>query len=231
MSTYFVHLNELRKRLIRSSLLLLAIFIGFFSVDGHLYHWIAKPILLELPHGSLIATDVITPFTVPMRLAFTCTLFVAVPYLFFELWAFISPGLQGREKRTFLPLVLLSIVLFYIGVGFSYFLICPLALNFFASVTPPGVARMTDIKAYLDFVLTLLFAGGIAFQVPVITIAVVRFGWVTLEQLKHFRPYIIVAAFVLGMLLTPPDVISQLLLAIPMWGLFELGLLTASRAN
>ncbi len=227
MNTYIEHIGELRTRVIRYSMFMLLLFTGFFLINGDLYQWIAKPALEQLPNGSLIATEVTTPFTVPMRLAFVCAFSLSIPYLFYELWSFITPGLYANEKKKILPFLIFSTCLFYLGILFAYFILCPTALAFFHRCAPPGVAIMTDIRSYLDFVLTMLLAGGIAFQVPILTIAVVRFKLCSHEKLIHFRPYIIVGAFILGMLLTPPDVVSQVLLALPMWGLFEIGLLLA----
>lgn len=225
VQAYLPHLIELRARLIRSGFVVLALFLVLFLIDDILYTFIAKPLLLKLPKDSaMIATAVTTPFMVPMKLAFIFACFTAIPYLSYQLWSFLAPGLYLREKQAIQPFVLTSIFLFYLGVGFSYWVICPLALGFFASCAPKGVRVMTDIQAYLDFVLTILFAGGIAFQVPIITCALIKLNVVSIEKLTHLRPYIIVAAFILGMLLTPPDVISQILLALPMWWLFEAGI-------
>lgn len=226
MNTYLPYLLELRSRIIRISLVILILFLILFYIDEHLYTFIAKPLLKQLPLGStLIATEITSPFMVPMKLAFMLSLFIAIPYILYEIWSFIAPGLYRQEKRKILPFLIASTLLFYMGVIFSYYLICPMALGFFAKCAPLGVTLMTDIQAYLNFVLTVLFSGGIAFQVPIITIACIISGFITIQQLEHFRPYIIVLAFILGMLLTPPDVISQILLALPMWGLFEIGLL------
>lgn len=220
------HLIEFRKRLIRCSLVILCIFIGLFYIDDYLYTVFAKPLLTQLPLGSaLIATEVTTTFTVPMKLALIAALFISIPYVLYELWSFIAPGLFLQEKQKIIPFILSSTILFYLGVSFAYFVICPLALGFFANCAPKGVLVMTDIKSYLDFVLTLLFSSGLAFQVPVITLVLIKTKVVTIEKLSHLRPYVIVTAFILGMILTPPDVVSQILLALPMWGLFEIGLI------
>ncbi len=229
---YIPHLIEFRKRLIRSACFVTLLFIFLFYFDESLYSYIAEPMLQRLDnHSSLIATEVTSTFTVPMKLAFYAAVFLAIPYLLFELWTFIAPGLYRREKRAILPILFFSILLFYLGCAFSYFIICPMALQFFLSVAPRGVAVMTDIKHYLDFVLTLLLGGGLAFQVPVITFALIRTGILTPSQLSYLRPYVIVIAFILGMLLTPPDVISQVMLALPMWWLFELGLFLGKKNN
>jgi sec-independent protein translocase protein TatC len=228
VQAYLPHLIELRTRIIRSSLVILALFLGLFLIDDTLYTIIARPLLSQLPaESSMIATAVTTPFTVPMKLAFILACFLAIPYVLYQLWSFLVPGLYTNEKQKIQPFVVVSILLFYSGTTFAYAIICPLALGFFAKCAPVGIKVMTDIQAYLDFVLTILFAGGVAFQVPVITCALIKFNVVSMEKLIHFRPYIIVAAFVLGMLLTPPDVVSQILLALPIWWLFEAGLLWA----
>ncbi len=228
MNNLIPHLIEFRRRVIFCTFFVFTLFIGLFAIDEHLYTMIARPLLAELPAGNtMIATEVMTPFMVPMKLAWITAIFCAVPVLSYQLWAFIAPGLYPNEKQTVLPFLIGSLVLFYGGVFFSYTVICPMALGFFAKSAPANVMVMTDIKAYLDFVLTVLLAGGLAFQVPIVTLTVVKANLVSIEQLEYLRPYIIVAAFVLGMLLTPPDVVSQILLALPMWGLFEAGLLTA----
>jgi sec-independent protein translocase protein TatC len=228
VNTYIPHLNELRTRVIRCSSVVLLLFLGLFLIDEILYAFIAKPLLTHLPIGnSIIATEVTATFMVPMKLALICAIFLAIPYLLYQLWSFVAPALYANEKKQILPFLISSTFLFYGGVLFAFYIICPMALSFFAKCAPPHVAVMTDIKAYLDFVLTVLFAGGLAFQVPIITLALIQSGMTSIQQLEHFRPYVIVAAFVLGMLLTPPDVVSQILLALPMWGLFETGLLIA----
>jgi sec-independent protein translocase protein TatC len=222
------HFTELRLRLIRCGIIITVLFLALFTIDEQLYTFIAKPLLKALPIGSyLIATDVTTPFMVPMKLALVTAILFAAPIIFYEIWSFIAPGLYRHEKKRIYPLLSASLLLFYSGILFAYFVICPLALNFFAKSAPANVTIMTDIKAYLDFVLTVLFAGGIAFQVPVITVALIRFNLVSVAFLAHLRPYVIVGAFTLGMLLTPPDVVSQVLLALPIWGLFEISLFIA----
>lgn len=232
MDTVIPHLIELRTRIIRCSAIILCLFAALFCIDEHLYAWIAKPLLSQLPAGSsIIATAVTTPFMVPMKLAMILSFFISIPYLLYEIWSFIAPGLYLKEKKMVLPFLIISTILFYTGVGFAYYIICPLALGFFAKCAPVGVLVMTDIQAYLDFVLTVLFGGGIAFQVPIITLALLQSGLVTILQMEHCRPYVIVSAFFMGMILTPPDVVSQILLALPMWWLFESGLLLAKFLN
>ncbi len=232
IQAYLPHLIELRTRLIQSGLVIFILFLALFLIDDTLYTLIARPLLLQLPaESSMIATAVTTPFMVPMKLAFIFACFLAIPYILYQFWAFLAPGLYVTEKQKIQPFIVMSILLFYGGVTFAYMVICPMALSFFAKCAPAGVKVMTDIQAYLDFVLTVLFAGGVAFQVPIITCALIKFNMVSIEKLNHLRPYIIVAAFILGMLLTPPDVISQILLALPMWWLFEAGLLWAKYLN
>jgi len=228
VNAYIPHLTEFRTRLIRSSMVVFGLFLGLFLIDESLYTIFAKPLLAQLPTGSsLIATEVTTPFMIPMKLAFILAIFLSIPYLLYELWSFMAPGLYPQEKQKIRPFLVGSTLLFYGGVAFAYYIICPMALSFFARCAPAGVRVMTDIQAYLDFVLRVLFAGGIAFQVPIVTLALIKSNVVSIAQLEHLRPYVIVAAFVVGMLLTPPDVVSQILLALPMWGLFEVGLLLA----
>jgi sec-independent protein translocase protein TatC len=228
MDSYIPHLIECRTRIIRSGLIILCLFSALFCIDEHLYAWVAKPLLSQLPTGSsLIATAVTTPFMVPLKLAMILSFFLGIPYLLYEIWSFIAPGLYLKEKKRVLPFLVASTILFYGGVMFAYYIICPMALGFFAKCAPVGVLVMTDIQSYLDFVLSVLLAGGIAFQVPIITWVLLHSGLVTISQMAHCRPYVIVATFVIGMILTPPDVVSQILLALPMWGLFEAGLFLA----
>jgi len=226
MHNYIPHFIEFRRRLIQCSVIIGLIFLFFFCIDEFLYTTLATPLLKQLPQGgALIATEVTSTFTVPMKLALVAALFISMPYILYQIWTFVAPGLYRHEKKLILPVFFTSLLLFYLGVAFAYAIICPLALQFFVQTTPKNVTMLTDIRHYLDFVLTLLFAGGIAFQVPIFTFTLIRTGIVSIQQLSHFRPYIIVGTFVVGMLLTPPDVVSQILLALPMWGLFELGLL------
>jgi len=232
MNNFIPHLIEFRTRLLRCIALLSILFIFLFWIDDTLYAWIAKLLLFQLPKtNALIATEVTSTFMVPMKLAFIVSLLLAIPYILYELWAFVSPGLYQKEKKQIFPFILCSTLLFYTGVGFGYFVICPLALGFFANCAPLGISVMTDIRYYLDFMLTVLFSAGLAFQVPVITLALIKAQVVSIEQLSYLRPYVIVAAFIFGMLLTPPDVVSQILLALPMWGLFEAGLFIVKRST
>lgn len=225
---YLPHLLELRQRILRCVIAFLIILVPLIIYSSELYSLVAYPILKTLPAGSmLIATQVVTPFTAPIKLAVFTSITLLLPYLLYQAWAFVAPGLYPNEKRTILPVLLMSISLFYLGMAFSHFLVCPLALSFFMQIAPKGVTVMTDMSDYLNFVLVLYFAFGAAFQVPIITYLLVRIGITSIDSLKQHRPYIIVGAFVIGMLLTPPDVVSQILLAIPLLGLFEGGLLLA----
>ena len=222
------HLVELRTRLLRSITAILLVFIALIYFSNNIYDFVAQPLLSQLPAGtSMIATDVATPFITPIKLTLVVSFFVAIPYLLYQAWAFIAPGLYQHERRLIMPLVASSAVLFYAGMAFAYYVVFPLVFGFFTSTAPAGVTVATDIASYLDFVLTLFFAFGVAFEIPVATILLCWTGVTTPQNLKEKRPYVIVGVFVVGMLLTPPDVFSQTLLAIPMWGLWELGLFFA----
>lgn len=219
------HLAELRDRMLRALACVFAVFIilSFFAND--IYHAVALPLLAQMPdNNTMIATEVASPFLVPFKLAFFAAVFFTMPYILYQTWAFIAPGLYRKEMRFALPLLITSIVLFYVGVSFAYFIVFPLLFGFLTSVAPEGVAIMTDISHYLDFILKLFFAFGLAFEVPIATILLISTGITTAEALAQKRTYIIVAAFAIGMLLTPPDVVSQVLLAVPIWLLFESGL-------
>ena len=223
---FISHLIELRDRLMRMVLAVLVIFLALFPFGNDIYVFIADPLMKVLPEGtSMIATQVASPFLTPFKLALVTAVFVAMPYLLHQVWGFIAPGLYYHERRLALPLLASSILLFYLGAAFAYFVVFPLVFAFLTGVAPEGVAVMTDITHYLDFVLTLVFAFGLAFEVPIATIMLVLAGVTTPEDLATKRPYVIVGAFVIGMLLTPPDIISQTLLALPMWLLFEVGIL------
>lgn len=218
------HLLELRSRLLRSVVVVLVVFLAIYPFRDALYAWLAGPLQAVLPEGAtMIATQVATPFLIPMKLALMTGVFICIPYLLYQLWAFVAPGLYRNERRLIWPLLISSVLLFYAGMAFAYFIVFPLVFSFFAAATPEGVAMMTDISEYLSFVLTLFFAFGAAFEVPIATILLVQTGITSREALAKKRPYIIVAAFTIGMLLTPPDVVSQVLLAVPMWMLFEVG--------
>jgi|TARA_B100001971_G_scaffold28883_1_gene23191 sec-independent protein translocase protein TatC len=220
------HLIELRSRLLRSIISVLVIFFPLFYFANEIYVYISKPLRAYLPEGtSMIATEVASPFLTPFKLSLVLAIFIAIPYILHQLWSFVAPGLYKNEKRIALPLLVSSIILFYAGIAFAYYVVFPLVFSFFTSVAPDGVTIMTDINRYLDFVLKLFFAFGIAFEIPIATVLLVWTGASDVDSLRKKRPYIIVGCFVVGMLLTPPDIISQLLLALPMWILFELGII------
>ncbi|BAO43653.1 twin-arginine translocase subunit TatC [Thiolapillus brandeum] len=223
---FMSHLLELRDRLLRAVLVVLVVFLALFPFGNDIYHFIAEPLMAVMPDGtSMIATKVASPFLTPFKLSLIAAVFVSMPYLLYQLWGFVAPGLYAHEKRMAMPLLASSVVLFYLGAAFAYYVVFPLVFRFFTSVTPEGVAVMTDISEYLDFVLTLFFAFGLAFEIPIATILLVWMGMTTPEKLARKRPYVVVGVFVIGMLLTPPDIISQTLLALPMWVLFEAGII------
>lgn len=223
---FISHLIELRNRLLKVVLSVLVVFLGLASYANEIYSFLAGPLLAHLPENStMIAIDVASPFFTPFKLALVLSVFIAVPIILYQFWAFVAPGLYKNERRMILPLLIASTFLFYLGVVFAYFVVFPLIFGFLTAAAPAGVAVMTDIAKYLDFVLTLFFAFGFAFEVPIFTIVLVWTGLITPKALAEKRPYVIVGAFIIGMFLTPPDAISQTLLAIPMWLLFELGLL------
>ncbi|MCB5227292.1 twin-arginine translocase subunit TatC [Alishewanella sp. 16-MA] len=219
------HLIELRNRILRSVIAVLLVFLCLAYFARDIYALLAKPLLAVLPEGtSMIATDVAAPFFAPFKLTFMVSICLAIPYILLQVWQFIAPALYSREKRLMAPLVASSTLLFYGGIAFAYFIVFPLVFAFFTSVAPEGVTIATDITSYLDFVLKLFFAFGLSFEIPIAILLLVWSGSVSRATLAEKRPYIIVGAFILGMLLTPPDVLSQTLLAIPMWMLFEVGL-------
>ncbi|WP_417578634.1 twin-arginine translocase subunit TatC [Nitrincola sp.] len=219
------HLVELRQRLMRAVLAVFLIFLGLFYFANDLYLFMSAPLTALLPEGtSMIATDVTSPFFAPFKLTLVAAVVLAMPYILHQIWSFIAPGLYANEKQFAIPLLVSSIVLFYAGIAFAYFVVFPLIFGFFTSVGPENVAVMTDISSYLNFVLKLFFAFGITFEIPVATLLLIKSGAVTAKSLAAKRAYVVVVCFVFGMLLTPPDVISQSLLAVPMWLLFELGL-------
>lgn len=222
------HLRELRDRLIRSIAVILVIFIGLYFFSGEMYLILVEPLNALLPDdnsGALIATGVASPFLVPLKLAFVMSVLVAMPYLLHQLWGFIAPALYKHEKMLAIPLFISSVFLFYAGVAFVYFVVLPLVFGFFTNVAPDGIQIMPDISNVLDFCLKMFFSFGIAFEIPIATFLLIRTGLVTAKTLSGVRPYIFLSCFVCGMLLTPPDVLSQSILAIPMYALFELGLL------
>ena len=220
------HLIELRNRLLHAVAAVLFIFLGLYSFSNELYLIVSEPLRQFLPEGtSMIATDVASPFLAPFKLTFMTSIFFAMPYILFQLWRFVAPALYDSERRLATPLLFSSVLLFYLGITFAYFVVFPLVFGFFTSAGPEGVTVMTDISRYLDFVLKLFFAFGLAFEIPIATVILVATGITTTQSLTEKRPYLVVACFVVGMLLTPPDVISQTLLAVPMWLLFEIGIL------
>ena len=223
---FISHLIELRNRLLRIVLVVLVVFLGMAPFANEIYTYLAGPLLQHMPeNSSMIAIDVASPFLTPFKLVLVAAVFISIPVIFYQFWAFVAPGLYRHERRMILPLLIASTVLFYSGAAFAYAVVFPLVFEFLTAAAPDGVAVMTDISRYLDFVLTLFFAFGMAFQVPIVTIVLVWTGVTTPRSLAEKRPYVIVGAFVVGMFLTPPDAISQTLLAIPIWILFELGLL------
>ena len=227
---FISHLVELRDRLLRVVLVVVVIFLGLTPFANWLFSRLAGPLTRHLPEGSsMIAIEVASPFFTPFKLAMVIAIFAAMPYILYQAWAFIAPGLYRHERMRVFPLLVSSTLLFYLGAAFAYFVVFPLVFGFLTNTAPEGVAVMTDISRYLDFVLTLFFAFGIAFEVPVATVLLVWTGAVSPESLRAKRSYIIVGAFVIGMLLTPPDIISQTLLAVPMWLLFEVGVFMSTR--
>jgi sec-independent protein translocase protein TatC len=228
---FISHLLELRDRLLRMALAVAVVFIILFIYPGanKLYSLLAHPLLMSLPKGGqMIATEVTTPFFVPMKVAGMAAFLIALPYILYQIWAFIAPGLYAHEKRFALPLVVSSTVLFFAGMAFAYFVVFPVVFGFITRVAPEGVAVMTDIGKYLDFVMTLFIAFGVTFEVPVAVVLLVKVGLVSVKKLKEIRPYMIVSAFIIGAIFTPPDVVSQFMLAVPLWLLYEAGILVAS---
>jgi len=223
--TLLSHLIELRSRLIKISAAVIVIFIALLPFARQIYSIVSDPLVVRLPGGTMIATEVASSLLAPFKLAFFIALFIAMPVILYQLWAFVAPGLYKKEKNFTMPLLISSILLFYAGVAFAYFVVFPLVFGFFTSVTPENVEMMTDISSYLDFIITIVLAFGLAFEVPVATVLVVMTGLTTTEKLGKARPYIFLGAFVIGMLLTPPDIISQTLLAVPVYLLYEAGII------
>ena len=225
---FISHLIELRNRLLKVVVCVLVIFLALSVYANDIYSFLAGPLMKHMPQNStMIAIDVASPFLTPFKLALIVAVFISVPVILYQFWAFVAPGLYKREQRMIFPLLIASTLLFYLGVVFAYFVVFPLIFGFLTAAAPTGVAIMTDITKYLDFILTLFFAFGVCFEVPIFTIVMVWTGIVSTADLAEKRPYVIVAAFVIGAFLTPPDAISQTLLAVPMWMLFEVGLLFA----
>ena len=226
------HVIELRRRILHGLLAVILLFFPIYFFANDLYGFVAAPLMAHLPNdGNMIATEVASPFLTPFKLAIFAAIFLGMPYLLHQIWGFVAPGLYKHEKRFAMPLLFSSIVLFYAGVAFSYYLVFPLVFQFLAGVTPEGVTMMTDINRYLDFVLKMFFAFGFAFEIPVATLLLAWTGIASAKTMANKRPYVIVGCFVFAMLLTPPDVISQLMLAIPTWILFEIGIVFARLAE
>ena len=226
---FISHLIELRSRLLRIAIGLLVVFVALFPFANDIYSLLAAPLLNKLPiGGQMIATGVTTPFFVPIKVAMMTAFLVSLPHTLYQVWAFVAPGLYAHEKKFMIPMIVASSLLFLFGMAFAYFLVFPVVFGFIVGTAPEGVAVMTDIGNYLDFVMTLFFAFGLAFEVPIAVVMAVRFGWVSIAALKDARGYVVVGAFVIGAIFTPPDIISQFMLAVPMWLLYEIGILFGS---
>jgi len=224
--TLIEHLLELRTRIIRALIAVLVVFLAMVTFANPIYEAVSEPLRSMMPEGSnMIATDVASPFLAPLKLSAMLSLFIAMPIVLYQLWAFIAPGLYAKEKAVAIPIFTSSVVLFYLGMAFAYFVVFPLVFGFFTTIGPDSVAVMTDINSYLSFVLKLFLAFGLAFEIPVATFVLIRAGVISRANLASKRPFVLVGCFVFGMFLTPPDIFSQALLAIPMYALFELGLL------
>jgi len=226
--SFIAHLIELRTRLLHAIVALLLVFLCLFPWASKLYAVLAQPLLSKLPKGGqMIATDVTTPFFVPLKVALMASFLIALPYILYQVWRFIAPGLYAHERRLILPLIAASTVLFYCGMAFAYFAVFPIVFGFITASAPQGVAVMTDIDKYLSFVLTMFVAFGVTFEVPVAVVILVRMGVVSTAKLREVRPYMIVGAFIVGAIFTPPDVVSQCMLAVPLWLLYEAGIVVA----
>ena len=226
--TFISHLIELRSRLLRSIVAVIITLACLFPFAKQIYAVLAAPLLKALPAGStMIATDVTGTFFVPLKLTLMVAFLVALPYVLYQMWAFVAPGLYQHEKRLAVPVIISSVFFFAVGMAFAYYIVFPVAFGFFAGYTPAGVHMMTDIDKYLSFVLTMFIAFGLTFEVPVVVVVLVRLGVVDLAKLRSIRGYVIVGAFVVGAIFTPPDVLSQVMLAVPLWLLYELGLIAA----
>jgi sec-independent protein translocase protein TatC len=224
-NSLIAHLIELRGRVLKAVVSVFVVFLCLVYFAQDLYHWLATPLLDTLPENAqMIATDVASPFFAPFKLTMVLSFFIAIPVVLYQIWGFVAPGLYKNEKRLVAPLLFSSTLLFYLGMAFAYYVVFPLAFSFFTSVAPEGVVINTDISSYLNFVLKIFFAFGLAFEIPVAVVLMCWTGFTTPDALRAKRPYVIVGVFVVGMLLTPPDIISQTLLAIPMWILFEFGI-------
>ena len=226
--TFISHLLELRSRLLKVVVGFLITFIVLFPFANKIYALLAHPLLFKLPvGGQMIATGVTTPFFVPMKVAMLAAFVLSLPNTLYQIWSFVAPGLYVHEKKLMLPLVVFSTLLFITGMSFAYFFVFPVIFGFIVNTAPQGVAVMTDIGSYLDFVMTLFMAFGLAFEVPIAVVLVVRVGWVSIKALREARPYVIVGVFIIGAIFTPPDIVSQFMLAVPMWLLYEIGILVA----
>jgi len=226
--SFLSHLIELRERLLKAVAAVLLVLLALVPLANKLYGWLALPLIKHLPQGgTMIATEIASPFLTPIKLAFFVAVFIAMPFILYQLWAFVAPGLYRHEKKLALPILLSAMVLFYIGCAFAYFLVLPAVFAFMTGIAPAGVAVMPDIGRYLDFVLVLFLAFGLCFEVPVVLIILVSLGVVTPQQLAKSRPYAVVGAFIVAAVLTPPDVFSQMMLALPMCVLYEIGIIAA----
>lgn len=227
--SFIAHLIELRTRLMHAIVALLVVFVCLFPWASDLYAMLAHPLLAKLPKGGqMIATDVTTPFFVPLKVALMAAFLIALPYILYQIWRFVAPGLYAHEKRLVIPLIFSSTLLFFCGMAFAYFVVFPVVFGFITAAAPIGVAVMTDIDKYLSFVLSMFVAFGITFQVPVAVVLLVRMDVVSIAKLREIRPYVVVSAFVLGAVFTPPDVVSQFMLAMPLWLLYEAGIIVAN---
>ncbi len=230
--TFISHLVELRDRVLRALIAVGIAFLPCFYFARDLYTLLATPLIAKLPVGShMIATDVTGAFFVPMKVAMMVSFLIALPIVLYQVWAFVAPGLYQNEKKLAMPLIVTSTLLFFLGMAFAYFAVFPMVFKFVVGYTPEGVAMMTDINSYLSFVMTLFMAFGVTFETPVAVIILVRMGLVTVEKLREIRPYVIVGAFIIGAVFTPPDIISQFMLAVPIWVLYEIGIVLASMMN
>jgi sec-independent protein translocase protein TatC len=228
-NTFISHLIEMRDRLLRAAIAVVVLFVCLFAWRENLYTLLAQPLINKLPQGSeMLATGVASTFFIPVKVAMMTAFLIAMPYVLYQMWAFIAPGLYQHEKRIGVPLVVASVILFFLGMAFAYFLVFPVVFGFLAGATPKGVNFAPDISEYLDFVMTLFMAFGITFEIPVAVVLLVKMGMVSVSKLREIRPYVIVGAFVVGAIFTPPDVISQFMLAVPMWLLYEMGIIVAS---
>ena len=230
--SFISHLIELRNRLLKIVLGFILVFFALVPFANKIYALLAAPMLAKLPVGShMIATAVTTPFFVPMKVAMMAAFVISLPHTLYQIWAFVAPGLYAHEKKLMVPVVTASSILFLTGMSFAYFAVFPVVFKFMVSSAPAGVSVMTDIAEYLDFVMTLFMAFGLAFEVPIAVVLIARFGWVTIAQLKEARSYVIVGAFIIGAIFTPPDIISQFMLAVPLWLLYEAGIVVAQMTN